>query len=104
VNWTFDRAARLESLIARALAMSRHLRSEAIDAPPGSAARLAYRGRLALVERRLARLRDLARWARRAARELQEVAGSQHPAGNTRPLSLPPTGYCLPATSPKEVA
>ncbi len=68
MRWTFDRPDRLRALADRAAGMAEHLRREMLDAPRDSDARRLARARLDLVERRLGRLRLLARVARHNAR------------------------------------
>jgi hypothetical protein len=68
MHWTFDRPARLRAIADRTGRLADHLRRELADAPRGSAARAALAARIAIVERRLARFRMLARVARHNAR------------------------------------
>jgi hypothetical protein len=64
------RSTRLEALLAKARAQAKHLRTELLDAPKGSAARAAIRRRHTLVERRIRGLSDLDRRSRRNAKTL----------------------------------
>jgi hypothetical protein len=66
--WTFDRSDRLRAPADRAAAMAEGLRREAMEFPRGSAVRATIALRLAVLERRLARHRLLARVARHNAR------------------------------------
>ncbi len=66
--WTFDRPDRLRALASSAAEMAEHLNRRLLGAPRGSDARRTARLRLDLVEKRLRRLRLLARVARHNTR------------------------------------
>ena len=66
--WTFDRPDRLGALAGRALLMVEQLRRETLDHPRGGETRAVLARRIDVAERRLARLRLLARVARHNAR------------------------------------
>lgn len=66
--WIYSRPDRLRALADRAAVMAENLRLESFEFPEGSPARAAIAARLAVVGRRLARLRLLARVAKHNAR------------------------------------